>query len=499
MLKQVKAEEKGRLVGYSGLREYMRELEREGELHTLTAEVDWDEEIGAITRRSIETRGPAVLFTNIKGYGPEYRVLGIPLGPGQPSIQSRVAIAMGLPKQTPARDLVRIYRQRMDTPIEPVVVGAKDSPCKEIVLKGDDVDLYRFPTPKIHAADGGRYIGSWDIVVTKDSQTDWVNWGMYRSMIHDKRHLGILLIPSEQHGGAIWRQYESQGKAMPIAIVIGADPACHMAAITSLDPGQSEVAFAGSLLGEPVRLVKCETSDLQVPAEAEIVIEGEVLPGERKMEGPFGEYTGHYTHSGPSPVIRVNCITQRRDPILTVANMGKPWDDGAVPMSVTTAAPVLKMLQDRGFPVKGVFQFAPPSCFVVSVTPRAGMISKIVATMLAGSRTALAGSGIVFVDEDVNETSLEDVWWAITTRMHPKHGYYTVDNVPANPLSPFVTPEDRETHETSLFVMNATLPPHWSKEYRDAHTHAVDFERGWSQDVQRKVLDRWTKDYGFKT
>jgi 4-hydroxy-3-polyprenylbenzoate decarboxylase len=311
-------------------------------------------------------------------------------------------------------------------------------------------------------------------------------------MVKDDKHFAILLMPSSQHGGAILRKYEAAGKPMPIAVVIGADPACHLAAVAPVEHGFAEVEVAGGLRGEPVQVVKCETSDLEVPASAEMVIEAEIIPGERVDEGPFGEYTGHSAHRERSPLARVTCITHRKNPIHTMANMGKPWDDSAANMCVMTPAGAKNRLEAHGVPVKSVYMF-PPDGMVVSLQPRAGLQERVVSTLLSGPRLMMRG--VVFVDEDVDVTDLQDVWWAILSRMNPEN-FSTIKGVAANTLYAWLTPEMRERKELPAFIMDATFPYHWSKEYREKHTRVADFKQAWSEATKQKVLARW-KEYGY--
>ncbi|RMG56493.1 MAG: UbiD family decarboxylase [Acidobacteria bacterium] len=480
-------------VRYTDLRGFVNELGEAGELQPVRAQVDWNLEVGALTRLICERRQPAPLFENIKDY-PSYRMAGVLLGPGRP-LHARLAMALGVDKETLPLELIEIVRQRLRAPKEPVKVERNEAPCKEVILQGDDANLLSLPCPWIKEIDGGRYVGTWDIVVIKDPETGWVNWGTYRCMVKDEQSFAVLLIPAEQHGGGILRKYQAMGKPMPIALVIGADPLSHLGAIAPLDHGMSEVAAAGGLRGEGVRLVRCETSDLEVPADAEIVIEAEIVPGEVTEEGPFGEYTGHRAHHGLSPLARVKCITHRQNPIFTMANMGKPWDDWAVPASILVSAVAKNRLEDHGIRIKACYGHAPVTTLVVSVNPRPGLTKKILSILMSGERLFLAGTGIVFVDEDVDVTNLEDVWWAITTRMHPDR-FEVLRDLPANPLIPYLTPEDRQRHVTSQWVMEATFPADWDATYREAHTVVADFAHAWSEKVQRQVLDRWT-EYGY--
>lgn len=345
--------------------------------------------------------------------------------------------------------------------------------------------------PWIKEIDGGRYLGTADIVVSKDLESEWVNWGTYRCMITGHDHFSILLMPASQHGGEIFAAYQLAKRPMPIALVIGADPASHLVAGSPIHHGVSEVDLSGGLRGEGLPLVKCETSDLSVPANAEMIIEAEVWPGELVEEGPFGEYTGHATQHGRVPLARVTSITHRRNPIHALANMGKPWDDAAVPSSVMMAAIAKNRLEDNGVHVKAVHHYV-PGTIVIAVKPRPGIHQRIVSILLSAHRLAQA---VVLVDEDVDVTNLEDVWWAICTRMNPE-SYRIVRGVGANLLMPWLTPQERERHQAGLWVMDASFPYGWTPEYRTEHTVVSNFAHGFSDETKASVLSRW-EHYGY--
>ena len=265
-------------MAFRDLREYIAKLEEEGELRHIKTEVDWNLELGAISRRAIELRAPAPLFENIKGYPAGYRVLANLMSGTRPS-HGRLAIAMGLPKATPILKLIDEFAERVQSQVKPLIV--KTGPCKEVIRLGDAVNVLDLPVPLIHGRDGGRYIGTWHIDINKDPDTGWVNWGMYRHMVHDEKTLGWRATPY-QHGPNIYYQkYESRGQPMPMAIAIGTDPLSSVAAATSFPAEITEAEAAGGLRGAPVELVKCETIALEVPATSEIVLEGMVYPGER--------------------------------------------------------------------------------------------------------------------------------------------------------------------------------------------------------------------------
>lgn len=475
-------------------RSFITALAQAGELLRVEREVDWNLEAGAVSRLACERRAPAPLFVNVKDY-PGAELAAVLLGPGCAGIHSRVAIALGLAPDIHPLDLIDEVRARLKKPLPPVRVERTQAACKEVVITDPaQLDLRQFPMPWIKSIDGGRYVGTWDIVVTKDMQDGWTNWATYRCQYKDPQHFNILLLPSEQHGGGMFRKYEAAGKPMPIALVIGADPSVHLAGMTPLGYGECEADAAGGLRQSPVPVVKCETSDLEVPADAEIVIEAEVLPGIRGPEGPFGEFTGHSVPQGQSPVARVTCITHRRNPVFPMANMGKPWDDCAAGMSIMLAAAARNRLERDGLPVKAIYCF-PPILPVVAVKPELGLTKRIVGSLMAGARMFLTNTGIIFVDEDVDVTNVQDVMWAMATRLHPSR-FEVVANVPANSLVPYLEPEERQRHLTSQWVMDATFPAHWPPEYRARHSVISDFSHGWSEEVQAKVLANWGA-YGY--
>lgn len=474
-------------------REFIDVLERAGELRRVRTEVDWKFEAGAMSRLVCERRGPAPLFENVKGY-PGQTIASVLMGPTKPQLHGRAALALGLDKDTPTLDLIEIVRERMKYPLKPVRVRQSEAPCKEVILRGKDINLLQFPIPWIKEMDGGRYVGTWCLILTRDPDTGWVNTATYRCMLKDEQHFTVLFSQSRQHGGAMLKKYEERGQPMPVTLVIGADPQAHMAAMAPIAHGVNELEIAGALRGSGIGVTPCETNDLEVPANAEMVIEAEVLPGERADEGPFGEYTGHSAHRGKLPLARVKCITHRKNPIHTLANMGKPYDDYASVAYLMTAAAAKNRLDEHGIVgVKSVYYYVPGSA-VVSLKPGPGVQRNIVSALQAGPR--MLAVGIVFVDEDVDVTNIEDVWWAISSRMRAEN-YEVVKNAAANLLFPWLTPEQRRTKEANVWVMDATFPHDWSPEYRAEHTGIADFQHAWSESTQRKILARW-KEYGYE-
>ncbi len=387
-------------MGYKNLREWMDKLESEGELKRVKAEVDWEQEIGAITRKVYSKRGPALLFENIKGHSD---TISTKLFTGGLQTIGRVAMMLGLPKETHIRDITETVRQRFKNPLEVKLV--KDGPVKENVITGADTDLYQFPVPTWHYLDGGRYINTFCGVVTRDPETGATNVGLYRGMILDKNKIGVLLVPG-QGWGVHYLKYQEMKKPMPVAVVYGYDEALVFSAAASLPRDLDEYRVTGALREEPVELVKCETVDLEVPAEAEIVVEGYISPDPKdwKIEGPFGEYTGYYGERGKRPAIEVSCVTHRNDPIFrgTLEGMDheNPNEDSSI-LVVSLSAIAKNILESQGVP--GVLEISAVPITLVKIKKLFRGHAKQVAAALWGASAAQYLFKIVMVvEEDTN-------------------------------------------------------------------------------------------------
>ncbi|UCG65267.1 MAG: UbiD family decarboxylase [Deltaproteobacteria bacterium] len=476
-------------MAFDSVREFMEALDKSRDIVRIKEEVDWELEAGAINRRCYETQGPAVLFENIRDY-PGHRILGGSLG-----TYRRVAIALGLDPDTPIPAIHQEYEQREQHPIKPVVVDS--GPCKENVLMGEDVDLSLFPAPMIHDGDGGRYLGTWDIVVTNDPETGWTNWGMYRFMINTRRTLSGDPSPISHLALVFREKYLPKKKPMPMALVIGADPLCHMVATGGYGIDVDEADFAGALRGEPVELVKCETSDLLVPAHAEIVVEAEILPDGIAPEGPFGEYPGYRTGIARTGVLcQVKAITYRNSPILTMISLGVPVDDASVAAALTAGISMKRRLERHGIPVTAVY--APPEgvTHLVIIGVRSGgteMARRIRDVFLA--RRVMVNK-IIVVDEDVDVYDVGKVLHAFAVKCHPVNGII-VEEVPAgkaNMLTPCYSYEERKIMKGGIDVFDCTWPVEWPRETLPIRS---SFDCIYPKEIRDKVLQRWGQ-YGLK-
>jgi 4-hydroxy-3-polyprenylbenzoate decarboxylase len=478
-------------MAFNDHRDFFQTLEKEGELVRISQEVDWDLEVGAIGRRVYEREGPCLLFEKIKDYPEGFRISN-----GTTGTWSRVALAMGLPKNTPVREIYREYEKSLEKKIPPRIVKRADAPCKENIMTGDEVDLYKFPTPMIHEGDGGRYIGAWDLVVCKDPGTGWVNWGMYRFMIHTKDWL-TGWPQTTSHLAMIFKEkYLPKNQPMPIAVVLGADPISHVMATAPLRPGENEAEHSGGMRGEPVELVPCETSDLLVPAHAEIVIEGELMPDKIAPDGPFGEYPGYRSGTMFEGVaVKVKGITHRHNPIVTTIALGMPPDDSSIAASLTAAVAMKRGLLRRGVPVTDVY--VPPEgvthLIVIGVKKGGPEIARKVLDFFT-ARRVMTNKHIV-VDEDVDVFNMAEVIHAFATKCHPGKGIlYEWYEGRSNSLTPFYSPEERKRLKGVSVVFDSTWPPEWPN---DIIPVKASFKTIYSREIQDKVINNWEK-YGLK-
>ena len=345
---------------------FLEKLKEKGMLKTITAPVDWNEEVAAICQELMVKKGPAPHFTNIKDYHNTWckeLVLDATM-----SNLERLKVAMDVPQSISNDELVLKWKDSVTKTIKPILLSS--GVCKEVVIKGKEIDLYQIPVPKYHRRDGGRYINTWSAIITKDPETGVINVGNYRGMIYDKDKIAVLMIPT-QGWGMHFKKYCALNKPMPVAIVNGGDPILHLCGVTPFPHNISEYDIAGGVRGEPLELTMAEIVDLPVPASAEIVIEGEIDPDVRVKEGPFGEYNGYFVSARSSlqPVIDVKCITHRKDPIyqgvmngVVSPRVGSPHDS----LTVVHSAAMWDHIEKAGVRgVTGVWQIGSPMAMIV--------------------------------------------------------------------------------------------------------------------------------------
>jgi 4-hydroxy-3-polyprenylbenzoate decarboxylase len=484
------------------LRSWLKLLKANGELVEIEEEVDWKFEMGCLIRRifDISGGGPAVLFKNIKGYKNK---TGRKFFAGSFSSYKRIAMAMGLAPQTPYQDIVSEYIKKTENYIPPIVVS--QGPCKEVIHKDKDVDLLNFPVPHLNPFDGGRYMGTFHLVVTKDPETGIQNVGMYRMMVNDRNHLGALLIPI-QHWGVHFAKYTSKRRKMPVAICFGPPQIVLLTAMAKFQHPPDEFAYAGGLAGEAIKLSKCETVDLEVPAESEIILEGlmDFDPSTFRFEGPFSEYMG-YMAGKPTkrPVVEVRCITHREDPILQGTLEGR-----CVPganedhhcMSIVNAAYAYRLLKNYNIDVVGAFApLGATGCNKVIIAIRQHRQGEAmqIASLLWGAFGFF--KEVVIVDEDIDVCNPNMVEFAIATRVDPIDDIRIVDGFPGIPLDPRISPSEKESWmgggRWSKVCIDATRPFTWppQKSWGERKFPPVQH---WPDEIENMVDSKWKK-YGL--
>jgi len=409
---------------YNDLREFLSHVDSMGELKTIS-NVHWDKEMGAITEmvyREKPIDSPALLFEKIPGYPEKYQCLY-----GMLASVKRFGLAMGLDVSgnVTRMDLLKAYREKMKDlkPIPPRVVAT--GPVMENVIEGDEIDVNKFPVPIHHELDGGRYIGTACGVITRDPDEGWINVGTYRVQVLDKdRTLSYI---SQGKQGRIQRdKYLQQGKPCPVIVVVGIDPLLYMAARYQVPLKMSEFDFAGGIAGEPIDVIEGKYTGLPFPANAEIVLEGEILADEKAPEGPFGEWNGYYAGSRQEePVMKVKRILHRNDPILTCAASQRPPHSHLFERCFIRSSGLWEKLEKSDCPsIKGVWVHEAGSgrtFNVVSIKQEYYGHSRQAG--LLASQLPPAGyvnRFTVVVDEDIDPSYLYDVIWAMGTRCNPE-------------------------------------------------------------------------------
>jgi len=446
---------------FRDLRGFLHAAAELGEVKTIEA-ADWDLEIGCITELSAEKHGPILLFDAIAGYPRGFRIVTNFLASPR-----RFALAMGVPLDLPPLEILRAWKEKSARSklIPPRVVA--NGEITENVEAGEAADLERFPAPRWHQRDGGRYIGTADMVINKDPDTGWVNVGTYRACIQGPRRLSLWMNP-DRDGRYIARKYWSQGRACPVAVVLGADPTSWMASPVKLSRGVSELDYMGALHGEPVEVIESDLTGLPIPAHAEIVVEGEIPPVEEEsaLEGPFGEWPGYYTHIGQECVVRVQRIMYRNDPIL----LGNPpllpiTQRYGVPIHVVR---VWEHLENAGIAnIRGVWTHINNLLVVISLKQAfAGHATHALITAAGLHYGPGMDTYYVAVDDDIDPSNLDEVLWAMCTRVDPATQVQILSSYTTG-LDPRLSPERKKAGDLTMgrMLIDACRPWTWRNDF----------------------------------
>lgn len=390
---------------YADFREFLSFLKEIGQLKSVARVVDRKLEVARVIKKACEEKGPALLFENVEGFS-------IPVAGAVYGTVDRVC--MGL--DTDLKNFAKDYAERADRFVPPKVKA--NGPIKDKIILGDKVDLRMLPALHHAEKDAGYYLTA-TVVIVKDPDLGVRNASVHRALILDENKLSMWV--NVFHLWEIIKKYWDRGEACPVAIALGTDPAVIMAASSKIPYKRDEMEFAGALKGQPIELVKCETVELDMPATAEIVIEGQFPPNQRTKEGPFGEFFGYYGSVRSSPIVQVSAICHRKNPIYHAILTGVPPTENQ-PMHLPIAAEVYRVLRSI-FPeerIKGV-NLTEGGCIhancVIALKKFAPGDAKL-AINAALSRPDI--KNVVIVDDEINPFDPIQVEWAITTRSKPE-------------------------------------------------------------------------------
>ena len=451
------------------LRHWLDQIEQMEELRAVDG-ADWNLEMGAISALGAQKENnPALIFDKIKGYPEGFRVVTRSL-----STRSRIEVTFGLEKSATNLDLVKAMRGKLpgwekmlhQFPFEEVGTG----PVLENIKSGQDVDLFEFPVPKWHEKDGGRYIGTGDAIITQDPETGEVNLGTYRIMVHDKKTAALHISPGK-HGRIHYEKYHTLGKPCPVAMSFGHHPLMFGAGCMELLPGQ-EYPFVGAVTGQPVQVIREEITGLPIPAHSEIVAVGWVPPGETRVEGPFGEWTGYYaSKEQKSPIAEIERIYHRNRPILLGTPPGLPPAENSLFEAVKNSVVLWNALDRSDVPdVKGVWmsEFGQQQFVIVSIKQRYHGHARQAAFAASQNRpAAYHGRYVIVVDDDIDPSEMNQVLWALSTRSDPEKDIDIIRRAWSTPLDTMIR-KPADAYVNSRAVIDACKPYEWIKDFPEA-------------------------------
>ncbi|MDR3594212.1 UbiD family decarboxylase [Clostridium sp.] len=484
-------------------REYIERLKDIGEVKEIEEEVDWNLEMGAIIRWCNENGAPVPLFKNIKGIEKGFRALGAPAGVSRQKdlYLSRYALSIGMsPKATGKEIIEALIEGYSRKPVDSIIVSSAS--CKENILIGEEVDLYKLPVPYAHYGDGGRYINTWGTIIVQSPDKKWTNWSIARIMIYDKKTM-VGMVAGGQHIGKIRKMWGDLGKEVPFAIAFGTEPMIPLVAGSTLvAEGMNEADYISGYYGEPIELVKAETNDILVPANSEIILEGTLSTTETAMEGPMGEYSGYLIKQSKSekPIYHVTAMTYRNNPIYPIVVAGAPIDDDHPVMGIGACAEILNSLRKHEIPATMAWMPFEAACtWLVITMPKnwkdimncsmKELIKKIGDAVYACKGSFLSPK-IIVVNDDIDPTDTNQVAWAFGTRNHQfKEVYYRPESRVIG-LIPYLDSEEKKVFKTTACIYNCLWPE--ELEYEDYHVTS-SFKGAFPKQVQESAMDKLVK------
>ncbi|MDP2719464.1 MAG: UbiD family decarboxylase, partial [Dehalococcoidia bacterium] len=455
-----------------------------GELQNLNG-ANWELEIGCITALNWRRNNPmALLFDNIQDYPQGFRVLT-----SSTSNTRRVALTFNVPPVTSPGELVNIFRVKLkewESDLDKYSMKwVTSGPVLENVDSGNSINLWKFPVPKWHEMDGGRYIGTGDAVITGDPDTGQVNMGTYRVQVHDEKTTALFIIPGK-HGRIHVDKYHARGKPSPVLVSVGHHPLIFRTASSEMPPG-GEFKYIGAVMGESLPVIKEEVTGLPMPADSEIVLAGFCPPDKTMPEGPFGEWTGYYA-SGETPthILEVQRVYYRNDPILMGSPPGKAPSDSSFYRGIITSAILYNDLETSGVPdIRGVWmgEAANQMLVIVSIKQRYAGHAKqtaLLASQLA--RKGFFGRYVIVVDEDIDPTNIPEVLWAMCTRSDPEKDIDIIRRCWSTVMDP-ILPKSKGGYFNSRAIIDACKPYEWINEFPQ--------EIKISPELAKRVREKW--------
>jgi UbiD family decarboxylase len=454
-------------LDYHDLRKWIEEADRLGEIRQVSG-LSFESDIGVVAEMAAhDDSAPCFVFDNIPGTIKGSRVLTNFFS------GKRKNMTLGFPTDMTKVELSEGFRvhyaaQMKQIPPKYVETG----PVMQNVMTGDAIDVTKFPAPQWHQKDGGRYIGTGCYNIMRDPDDGWINCGTYRVMIHDAKSLGFYISPGKQ-GRQMRDKYETRGEAMPVVIVCGGDPMSFLMGCSEIPQGVCELDIIGGMRGEPVEVIKGPVTGLPIPANAEIVIEGFVYPGNVRVEGPFGEWTGYYASDlRPEPVIDIKAIYYRDEPILLGVTPQRPPDEICRYRGIVRSALLRDSVEKAGVPgVTAAWAHEVGNArllLVLAINQRYPGHAKQaghVATMCHIG--AYCGRYTIVVDDDIDPSNLEEVIWAVLTRSDPATSIDIIRGAWSTPLDPRIEPERKAIgdHTNSRAIIDACRPYHWRDQF----------------------------------
>jgi UbiD family decarboxylase len=466
---------------YSTLKEWVELCRHTGDVVQVSG-IHWDREMGVLAQLARrQHQGPAFLFDRIPDCEAGHRVLVNTLGSTR-----RLALTLRLDQASDHRDLCAKWKAKWKELKLIPSQRVKDGSVLQNRLAGGDVDLGRFPAPRWHEQDGGRYLGTGCVVILRDPDSGWVNLGTYRIQLQGRQEV-TCFIGATHHGSMIREKYARRGESCPVAIVLGADPLLLLCAGSmGVPPNQSEYEYAGGIRGEAIPVVEGEFSGLPIPAEAEVVLEGQFDFTERKTEGPFGEFTGYYASGRrEEALVHVKGISYSSEPILLGSPPTRPPNESTFIQSILLSGSLEEELKGAGIPnVEAVWchEVGAARMFIV-VAIKQGYPGHAKQALVAASNTytGILSKIVIVVDDDVDVTDLEEVMWAVCTRIDPARDVEILRRCPSNYLDPAVAPG--QPTMTSRLLIDGTRPYEW----RERFAPVISLDR----EAELKVRETW--------